>query len=76
MLIGDAPVLKEDQDTVESLFKGPTRHIYFDASGFMKRSSMMRNFVNRHYPDRSVPIHIRLGVSLKNTSEWPAGGTG
>ena len=33
-----------------------------------KRSSLMRNFVNRRYPDRSAPSHIWLGVSIENTS--------
>ena len=41
-------------------------HVY---QVLMKHSSLMRNFVNRHYPDRSVPIQIRFGVSIKNTSE-------
>ena len=33
-----------------------------------KRSSLMRNFVNRSYPDRLAPSHIWLGVSIENTS--------
>lgn len=32
-----------------------------------KRSSIMRNYVNRRYRDRPAPAHIWLGVSIENT---------
>ena len=33
-----------------------------------KRSSLMRNFINRRYADCEPPRHIWLGVSIENTS--------
>ena len=33
-----------------------------------KRSSLMRDFIARHYRDRPVPSHIWLGVSIENAS--------
>ena len=33
-----------------------------------KRSSLMRDFIARHYRDRPVPSHIWLGVSIENDS--------
>lgn len=33
-----------------------------------KRSSLMRNFVNRRFTDAPAPEHIWLGVSIENTS--------
>ena len=41
------------------------RHVY---QVLTKRSSLMRNFVNRRYADRPPPAHIWLGVSIENTS--------
>jgi protein gp37 len=33
-----------------------------------KRSSLMRNFVNRRFPEAPAPEHVWLGVSIENTS--------
>ena len=41
------------------------RHVY---QVLTKRSSLMRNFVNRRYADRLPPAHIWLGVSIENAS--------
>ena len=41
------------------------RHVY---QVLTKRSSLMRNFVNRRYADRPPPAHIWLGVSIENAS--------
>ena len=41
------------------------RHIY---QVLTKRSSLMRDFVNRRYSDRPAPKHIWLGVSIENAS--------
>ena len=41
------------------------RHVY---QVLTKRSSLMRNFVNRRYADKLPPAHIWLGVSIENAS--------
>lgn len=41
------------------------RHVY---QVLTKRSSLMRDFVNRRYSDRPAPEHIWLGVSIENAS--------
>ena len=48
-------------DTMESA----DWHVY---QVLTKRSSLMRNFVNRRYPDGAAPAHIWLGVSIENAS--------
>ena len=48
-------------DTMESA----DWHIY---QILTKRSSLMRNYINRRYPDVSSPPHIWLGVSIENSA--------
>lgn len=48
-------------DTMETA----DQHVY---QVLTKRSSLMRNFVNRRYIDQAAPSHIWLGVSIENAS--------
>ena len=48
-------------DTMETA----DHHVY---QVLTKRSSLMRNFVNRRYLDHPAPRHIWLGVSIENAS--------
>ena len=48
-------------DTMETA----DQHVY---QVLTKRSSLMRNFVNRRYADQPAPSHIWLGVSIEDTS--------
>ena len=48
-------------DTMETA----DHHVY---QVLTKRSSPMRDFVNRRYADQSAPSHIWLGVSIEDTS--------
>lgn len=48
-------------DTMETA----DHHVY---QVLTKRSSLMRDFVNRRYPDQRAPSHIWLGVSIENAA--------
>ena len=52
-------------DRVFETMEAANWHIY---QVLTKRSSLLRDYVNKRYPDRSVPAHIWLGVSIEDAA--------
>lgn len=53
---------------IESVFDTMETADWHTFQVLTKRSSLMRNFINRRYADCEPPRHIWLGVSIENTS--------
>lgn len=55
-----------DLSFVDDVFDTMEKASWHTFQMLTKRSSLMRDFVNRRYMDRPVPPHIWLGVSVEN----------
>ena len=57
-----------DRSFIDRVFDAMEAHDWHVYQVLTKRSSLMRNYVGKRYPDRPVPRHIWLGVSVEDAA--------